>query len=807
MFSDLRQDFRFGFRQLVKARGFASIAILTIAIGIGSVTALFSVVNAVLFQPLNYQNSQRIVQITETVGQENPRFRLSVGFYFDLLEQSTVFEALSAGAFRPVGITHAGNNIRTYAQATTLSRYDVFSTAIILGRSFQPHEAEFGASAVALLSKSSWLTDFGGATDIINQQIIVDEESYTVIGVFDDPENEFQYIATPTTFETLRGTYDTASVSVVGMLKPGVSIEQVRGELSVIASRIALEHPETHEGHGANATPLLDLYSNGVEDQLFILLAVVGFLLLIACVNVASLLLARASARQKELAVRGALGASRGRIIRQLLCESVLISFIGGTLGVLIAYALLGSLATFAAHFVPRTQDGISVDSTVLLVACGLMLFAGLGIGLIPALQATKGNVGNALKEAGRGSTGSGQQNSVRNTLVIVEIALALMLLTGTGLLVRSLHALQTFDQGLTTLNVEGSQFDLEPVSRYDSPEKILNFTNEILERIAGLPDVETVAMTTALPMGGRNRVLNRSFSIDGDTSIPVAERRSANYYTITPDYFDVMSIPLIRGRAITAQDVPGGSPVVVVNREMVERHFPDKNPIGERIMVFSGSEEPNIWYEIVGVVGNVKPRGPLSPTDPQLYTPFVQAPQTHMTIMMRTNGPTPALSQTVTNIFNSLSPDTAFTRNYDLESTISYSWIRQRFSMILFSIFSGLALLLAAIGIYGVMAYTVDQRTQEIGIRMALGALPRDVMKLILRSGARIITFGVLLGAAGSLAGARVLESFLFNTSPYDPVTFISIAVLLTTVALIACYFPARRATKVDPMVALQAE
>lgn len=805
MFSDLLQDFRYGFRQLLKARGFATIAILTVVIGIGSATSLFSVVNTVLLQPLAYENSRRIVQISETrIGQENPTFRLPGAFYFDILEQSTVFEAVTAIAYESVGISHGDNVMRAFAQNVAPNASDVYSMQVVLGRNFRADEAESNASPVVLLSVDLWETDFEGNTDIINQQIVVNEESFTVIGVVDDPENTFRFIVRPVTHESLRGDYENPSIFVSAMRKKGVSLAQVRSELDVIAHRIALAHPETFEGHGLEATPLINLYTSNARDQLYILLGVVGFLLLIACVNVASLLLARASARQKELAVRGALGASRSRIVRQLLCESVLIAIIGGVLGVLLSYALMDSLGTFAAGAVQRTQGGIAMDTTVLGVACGLMLLSGLAFGLIPALQATKGNVARALNDTGRGSTGSGRQNSVRNTLVIVEIALALMLLTGTGLLLRSLHEMQTFDQGITTRNVEGSQFDLEPASRYDSPEKILNFTNEVLERIAGLPDVETVAMTTALPMGNRNRVRSRPFSIDGDTSIPAEERLSADYYTITPDYFDVMSIPLIRGRGITTQDTPGGSPVVVVNREMVERHFPDQDPIGQRIMLFSGSEEPNIWYEIVGVVGNVKPRGPASPTNPQFYTPFVQAPQTHMTIMMRTKGPAPTLSQTVADLFNDLAPDTAFTRTYDFESTISYSWRRQRFIMLLFSIFSALALILATIGIYGVMSYTVNQRTQEIGIRMALGALPGNVLRLILRSSARIIIFGVLLGAAGSLAGSRLLESFLFNISPYDPVTFIGIALILTIVALFACLIPARRATKIDPLIAM---
>lgn len=808
LFHDLAQDFRYGLRQLRKARGFTTVSILTVAIGIGACTALFSIYNAVLLKPLAYGDADRLVKIsTGKIAINDERHDPSVGFYFDLLEQSTVYENLSALTYRHAIMTYGDNSLQTWTLIVTPSYFNVFEQSIVLGRAFFPEEATQGNNSVVILHYDVWQSQFGGRADVLNQKILIEDHPHTIVGVVHDPEIRWSLIYTPTDFASQRSNYVTQTVITDGLLKPDVTLKEAQSEIDLITARVAAEHPQANLENGAIVTRTLDIWTGEVREQLLILIGAVGLLLLIACANVASLLLARANVRQKELAVRCALGASRGRLIRQLLCESALISLFGGALGILFAYFSLGPLARFSGHAVPRIDDGIPIDGIVLTVSCGLMLLASLFIGLIPALQATRRAAVGGLKDSGRGPTGSSQQHRLRSALVITEIAIALMLLTGTGLLIRSLSAMQSFDQGMQPHNVYLNEFDLMPPELYDTPEKITQFTDLALERFHAEHDITSAAMTTALPMGGRNGVRSRSFSLDGDTRISSSEMLSADYYKITQNYFDVMSIPLIRGRTITTEDTPGATPVVVINQETVQRHFLDQDPIGQRVMIFSGSDTPGVWHEIVGVVGNVKPDGPVSPTNPQFYTPFVQDPQSLITLILRTHGPSPSLSETVSRIIESLNHHIALKNVHSYEKGISNSWAPQRFGIILLGIFSGIALLLACIGVYGVMSYLVSQRTHEIGIRMALGALPRDVLNLILHDGARIVIFGVILGAAGSLAGVRVLESLLFNTNPYDPGNFVSVAFILSAVALLACYLPARLATKVNPMIALRAD
>ena len=447
------------------------------------------------------------------------------------------------------------------------------------------------------------------------------------------------------------------------------------------------------------------------------------------------------------------------------------------------------------------------------------MLFAGLGFGLVPALQATRGDLIGAIKESSHNSSGGRERLRVRNFLVILEVSIALVLLVSTSLLVRSLHAMQTFDQGLKPENVSGAQVSLNSQQRYGTPEKILGFTRSMLERVQGLADIDSACITIGYPSAGnRSRVQQRVFVLEGGhaPTSPSEVGLTTDRYAVTPDYFRVMSIPLIGGRVFNSHDTAATARVVVVNREMVRRHFAGKDPLGQRIRILDidsgqppvpGQPAPEIWSEIIGVVGDVKPRGPQSITEPQVYQAFDQMPEPLMTLVIRTKGPAPGVYAAVRDVVHSLDKDLRFDTMFPLMATLEWWWTQQRFNMILFTLFSVIALVLAAIGIYGVMAYSVTQRTHEIGIRMALGAMPRDVMRLILGSGARIVCIGLLLGTAGALASTRVLSALLFNVSPYDPVSFIGIILILSAVAFLACWIPARRATKVNPIVALRAE
>ena len=812
------QDVQYGLRQLNKAPGFALISIATVALGIGACTALFSVVNKVVLHPLDYPHPERIVSITESLLPKAKYVQVTPGVYQEWLKQATVFEELDATSGQGVKLAQGDRFLPTFAVLVTSNFFTVYGLRAEKGRLFLPEEMKAGKDKVVLLSHSLWMEQFGGRDAAIGETLRLDEQTYTIIGVVKDTQRMGAYVYLPFVAAGEAQDFKTRSLWLEGRLKPGATFEQAQQEMKLLMQRTALAHPGTDKDYGVQVDREMDFWTSGIDTQLYALLGAVGFLLLIACVNVASLLLARANARSKEIAVRAALGASRGRIVRQFLCESLLIAIFGGALGIVLAYAAMRPLVELARHFMPHTER-IAVDGTVLSVMCGVMLLCGLGFGLVPALQATRGDLIGAIKESGHNSSGGRDRLRVRNALVIIEVSVALVLLVSTGLLVRSLRAMQTFDQGLRTENVWDNQFLLNSQKRYNSPEKILVFTHSLLERVRGLPDVEAACLTIGLPMDlGRNRVQQRNFILEGG-HVPTSASDpglTTDRYAVTSDYFKVMSIPVIRGRVFEAHDTAASAPYVVVNREMVRLHFPEKDPIGQRIRLFdrdSGPADgpnkpaPEIWSEIIGVVGDVKPRGPTSPTQPQVYQIFDQSPQQLMTLVLKAKPEAPGLAAAVRDVVHGLDKDIRFDTLYELQGTIQYAWVQQRFNMILFTLFSVIALILAAIGIYGVMAYSVTQRTQEIGIRMALGAMPRDVLRLILASGARIVGIGLLLGTLGALATTRLLSVLLFSVSPYDPVSYLGIIVILSAIALLACYLPARRATKVNPIVALRSE
>ena len=817
-FEQFGQDVRYGLRQLIKAPGFATISILTIALGIGACTALFSVVDKVVLHPLDYPDPERIVTVTECLPPKVPYMQITPGVYHEWLKQATVFEEFAATSGQGVKLAQGDRFLQTFAIHVTANLFAVYGLKAEKGRLFLPEEMKPGKDKVAILSYQLWKDQFAGRDAAIGETLRLDDETYTIVGVLRDPMRSGTYVVVPNAAASEAQDFKNRMLWPEARLKPGVTLEQAQMEMNLIMKRTALAHPETDKDYSIVITREIEFWTSGIRSQLFALLGAVGFLLLIACVNVASLLLARANARSKEIAVRAALGASRGRIIRQFLCESLLIAVFGGILGIMLAYASMGPLVSLAKHFMPHTER-IAVDGTVLTVMCGVMLLAGLGFGLVPALQSTRGDLIGSIKESSHNSSGGRERLRVRNALVILEVSFALILLVSTGLLIRSLRAMQTFDEGVKTENVYGASLFLNSQVRYNTPEKILGFTHGIFERIQGLPEVDSVCVTVGyLAVNGRGGVQSRGFILEGGhaPTSPSESGLTTDRYAVTPGYFRVMSIPLIRGRVFTPHDTASTTRVVVVNREMVRVHFPDKDPIGQRIRLLGGGPQPTplpgkpapeVWSEIIGVVGDVKPRGPQSDTGPQVYEAFDQAPEQLMNLVVRSKGAAPGLSANVRDIVHALDKDIRFDIFYPLIATIEWTWTRQRFSMILFTLFSVIALVLAAIGIYGVMAYSVNQRTHEIGIRMALGAMPRDVLRLILGSGARIILIGLLLGTAGALASTRVLSSLLFNVSPYDPVSYISIIVILSATAFLACWIPARRATKVNPIVALRSE
>jgi predicted permease len=798
-------DLRYAARQLRKAPGFALTALLTIAIGIGACTALFSVVNGVLLRPLRFNEPERIVSLVETRPPNRQRIAPAPGAYLDWVEQTSAFAHLAAHSGRGYNVRHDGRVVSVSARAITASYLPVLGVEPVLGRNFLREEETPGKDRVALLSYGAWQTQFGGRADVLNQTIVLSDQPFTIVGVLPDRDLMWNGVVfVPLDFnDAARSDYGShGGFGVIARLKPGITVAQAQANLDVVSEQIGRAHPESNLGHGAHVEPMLNTVTGHVRLQLLVLLGAVGFVLLIACVNVASLLLARASARQREIAVRAALGASRGRIVRQFLAESLLVCALGGALGTLMAYGSMGAIARFVANYVPRTHE-ITLDGVVLVVSLSLVLLAGLGVGLMPALQFTRGDLAEPLKDSGRGTSAGRQRQRLRAGLVAIEIALAMVLLAGTGLLARSLSALQRADQGFDGRNVYTTGIGLSG-NKYNNGEKARVFFTELADRVATLPDVATVALSNGLPSLGVRGLL---FHVVGTPEVPVKDEPHTQAYIVSPDFFKALGIPLLRGRGFTPENRAGSPRVVIINQELARRHFPNVDPIGQRLMIMTMADKPDAIREIIGVVGNVRPSGPQSELEPQVYEPLAQHALGGLTLIVKAKGPAPALPAAVSEVMKSIDPDLPFRNVRAYQSALAGSWFRQRFSMILFTVFSGIALTLAAIGIYGVMNYAVSQRTHEIGIRMALGAKARDVVALVFSSGARIVALGVVIGIAGSIAFARLLQSMLFNTSPSDPLTLGAVALLLAVVAFLACWIPARHATKVDPIVALRSE
>jgi putative ABC transport system permease protein len=797
------QDLRFAARQLGKAPGFTAVALLTLALGIGACTAIFSVVNSVLLRPLNYPEPDRLVVLRETNLPQFPQFSVAPGQYFEWQKQATSFESLATRNGGSYNLTGRGEPLRVAAQRISANYFTTLGVHPAMGRDLLPEEDAPGKEKVAILSYGFWLAQFGGRTDVLHETVQFNGQPFTIIGVMPKSfqPGSLTEVFTPAAFtaeehQNHGGHY----ISVIGRLKPGVSIEQARGEMNLIADRLAKQYPDSNKGWGVKLTPMLEAAVGDVRPVLFSLLGAVGFLLLIGCANVANLLLARASARAKEIAVRTALGASRRRIVRQLLTESMLLAVLGGVLGILVAQWGTSALLSFAPESLPRMHE-IALDGRALGFTCALALVTGVGFGLVPAFQATRLNLNEALKDGGRGSSEGGRRQRVRSALVVAEVAIALVLLVGAGLLIRSFARLQDVSPGFQPRDAFAISLSL-PEKKYGTGEQQAQFVEQATAALAALPGVQFAGLSHVVPFTGSDYVL--SFTIDGRPPIEPADQPSANYYAATPDYFKAMGIPLQRGRFFTTHDVAKAPRVAIINESMAKKYFPHEDPLGKRINITNG---PDTWREIVGIVGDTKHYRLDGDVTDQMYEPFAQAPLPFMTFVVRTAGASPDLPVAARAAIYAVDPDQPVASIRPLAQLIADSVARQRFTMFLFAVFSAVALLLAAIGIYGVMAYSVTQRTGEIGIRMALGAQRGDVLRLILTQGGRLVVLGLGVGLIGALLLTRFLSSLLFGVSAYDPLTFAVIALLLAAIAGVACLLPARRATKVDPMVALRNE
>ena len=800
----LLQDLRYGFRMLVKNPGFTLVAVVTLALGIGANTAIFSVVNGVLLRPLPYPEADRLIYLEAVnTAQGIKASNISPPDFADWKNQNQTFEDMTA--FVTGGAILSGGNEpeRVPAAYVTASFFSVLGIKPALGRGFLAEEDRAGNDTVAIISHGLWQRRFGANPNIIGNKFIISGEASTVIGVM-PADFEFMQpvdVLAPLALEMTKERRDNRYLQVLARLKPGVPLEQAQSQINTISQRLSQSYVETNANWSARLTPLHQLLVASVRPGLLLLLGAVGFVLLITCANVANLLLARAAARHKEIAVRAALGASRMRVVRQLLTESLLLSTVGGGLGLLLGVWLTDFLISISPANTPRLEM-VGMDSRVLLFTLAVTFLIGLLFGLAPAWQASRINLNEALKEGGRTFSEGWRRNRMRKVLVISEVALSLMLLVGAGLLIKSFLLLRETNAGFSSDHLLTMRISL-PSVKYKGKQKA-EFFQRLTESVAALPGVESAGAVLSLPLGGSNYSVGRSFIPEGRPLVP-EESINASYVVATPGYFATMKIPLVAGRQLTAQDREETTKVVVVNETLARRHFPNESAVGKRIKIW---RDEDFMREIVGVVGDTKTTVLEGEASPQIYVPHAQdSSWGGLSLVVRTSGAPSALTPAVRAAVLSLDPDQPVFNIRTMDDIVAASVATRRISMLLLSGFAGLALLLAALGVYGLISYSIAQRTHEIGLRMALGAQASDVLVLVLRQGMSLVLIGVSIGLAAAFALTRVMSSLLYEVSASDPATFIGVALLLITVALVACLIPARRAMKVDPLVALHYE
>jgi len=801
------QDIRFAVRMLRKNWSLTAIVIVVLALGIGANTAIFSVVNAALLRPLPYTDPDKLVRLSED-SPNVPQMSISYPNFLDWREQNKVFSGIAAMQFRSLNLTGVDEPERLAGRGVSAEFFDVLGVKPALGRSFSASEDRPGATPVCIISHGLWQRRFGSDAALINRQVSLSGTSYTVVGVlpesyvFGTPTDVFVPIGLRADEMKERGSHP--GIYAIARLKPGVTIETARAELIAMAVRIGEQYGM--KGNSATLTPLREVFIGDIRVTLLILLGAVGFVLAIACANVANLLLARAATRNKEMAIRTALGAGRFRLIRQLLTESMLLALVGGVSGLLLALWGIDMLRSASADSLPSTAV-IKLDGRVLIFTLGVSLLTGIIFGLAPALGAAQTDLQDTLKEGGRSSTG-GRRHWLRSTLVVTEVALSLVLLVGAGLLIKSFIRILDTDPGFKPQNLLTMQLALS--AKKDEGGKVLNFFNDLNRRVAGLPGVEAAAFSNGIPLGA---TADTSFAIVGRPKAEPGKQPQTMLYITSPDYLQAMGIRLIKGRFFGAQDTQKSPRVAVIDETFARQQFPNEEPLGHYL---AGDGKDNPDAEIVGVVVHVKHFGldAVERVQPQLYVPFNQAPNDmlpflapRMNLIVRTATDPLNLTAAVRREVQALDPNQPVFNVSTMEKTIDESLGTQRLSMTLLAVLASLALILAAVGIYGVMSYTVSQRTHEIGIRLAVGAQPRDVFRLVLGHGMTLTLIGVVIGLMGAFGLTRLMTRRLFGVAPTDPTTFAGIAVLLIGVALVACYLPGRRATRVDPLVALRYE
>jgi putative ABC transport system permease protein len=813
--SALLQDVRYALRMLRKSPGFTVVAVLTLALGIGANTAMFSVINGVLLNPLPFHEPDRLVAL---YSHYPPFDRASISYpnFLDWVRDNRTFSAMAAWQATDFNLTGMGEPERVPVERVSASFFSLLGVKPVIGTDFRPDQDQLGAAPVALISGGFWARKFASSPDVLGKTLTLDSTNYTVIGVIPASfhfwgwnfHRSDVYVPIGQNKDSIfRDRRVGMGMDAVGRLKPGVTFEQARADLDALGQHLAQEYPESNKDTGIAMLPLKESVVGDIQPYLLVLLASVGFVLLIACVNVANLMLARSTGRTREFAIRIALGAGRVRVLRQILTESVLLALAGGAMGLLIAaWGVQGALK-FLPEALPRAEK-IQLDARVLLFTFVVSALAGILFGLVPALKISRGDVQETLKEGNRGT--SAAHHRAQRIFVVVEMALAIVLLAGAGLMTRSLTKLWNVAPGFDPHNALFFSASFPPIK---SPDAVRAFWREMQSRLAALPGVEAASLTVA------------SRPMRGDSELPLwlegqpkpasqSEMKNSLFYLVQPDYLKVMHIPLERGRFLTDSDNEHAPLVTVIDDRFAKLYFPGQDPIGKRI----NFDIMNVTMEVVGVVGHVKQWGldesAASPVLAQCYFPMAQIPvqlvpllATNTGAIVRTKGSPLAAVGSIRQAMEQLNSQMVVYDTQSLDSIISESLAAQRFAMILLAIFAGLALVMSCVGIYGVISYLAGQRTHEIGIRMALGAERRDIFQMVLGQAAQMALLGVAIGLVGALVLTRLMEKMLFGISPHDPLTLAAVACLLTLVAVLASYLPARRAAKVEPMVALRYE
>lgn len=801
--SELWNDIRYSCRLLLKYRAVTVVAVLALALGIGANTAIFSVVNAVLLRPLPFRAPGRLVTIRIDVPQRN--IRSAFGPYpevSDWRRESRSFESMSAFSLASVNLATRDESERVSILKVNAGMFPMLGVRMALGRAFLPEEDRPGAARVAVLSNSLWRRRFGSDGGLVGRMVILDGNPYTVVGVLPpgfQMESPDVDLYTPIAMSTARGRGDRWSFGAWARLKPGVSIEAAQAELDTLNRRLQQQYPRPLKGWRAHVWGLHAFLVRDVELSLLVLLAAVALVLLIACANVANLLLARTGARQKEIAIRTALGARRARVVRQLLTESVLLALAGGVLGVALAYCGVAGLVALGAEQFPMLRQA-RLDLPVLAFTMLVSLLTGLLFGIAPALAVSRADVHGTLKEGGRASTESRGRNRLRGLLVVSEVALALLLMIGASLMMRSLLNLQDVNPGFRAAGVLTASINL-PASRYANPGQREAFYRQLEERLEAAPGVSAAGISSVLPMGGVNQ--GGSWLVEGHPVTNPADVPLLYFRIVNPRYFQALQIPLKRGRTFTVQDNQGAPRVVIVNETLARRYWPNQDPIGKHI----GDGRPEGWMPVVGVVGDVRHMSLAQEPEPELYLPLAQNPEPGMRLAVRTPADPLRFAPVLRRTVMELDRDQPLSRVGSMEQAVSDAVATQRFSALLLGVFAAVALVLAAIGIYGVISFAVTCRTHEIGVRVALGARRADVLRAVVGQGTVLALIGVAIGLAAAFSLTRLLGSLLYGVKATDPLVFAGVSLLLTAVAALASYIPARRAASVDPMVALRYE